>query len=202
MASPSVLQFTPMLVASTGPLNFLLPFVVAPVVAFGLGASWHFILGLWGHTQKMRPERAWRQDWGLFSLSWAADCRSASTAVLSGTSALQEYQLTYFRNLKRVADVVAINDAADESVIAAFDAGATAMRAGADAENVSGLVSGLRGRSIVYNSLLNAANSLSAMTTTLKNLAQDRNEGLARAERNYRTRPAAASHQVNQFEKP
>ena len=191
----------PDVTASAGPMNFVLPFALAPVIAFGLAASWHFVLGLAAHANELHKQAI---AVGLGVALFSVGCGTSAwflCSKLGGASALQAYQLDHVQKLKDAAEIVAVNSASEQGLISAVDAGATALRATAEAEGSTGLLSGRAGKSVVYQSLMNAAQSVSAMSRSLKQQAEDRDEGLTRAEHNLSDASrAVAARNAAQFE--
>ncbi len=172
--------------------NFLLPFVVAPVAGFGLGVGWFFVLGISAHAEEThRKGLAAALGFALFLIGCGTSAHNLA-AIIGGASATQAYQEDYLGKLKSGGEVVAVNAASEQSLIGAINAGAVAMRSSAASEKDSGLVSGKHGASVVYHTLLNAAESLSKMASSLEKAARARDEQLTRAGRNL----AEASHAI------
>jgi hypothetical protein len=179
-------------IASAEPLNFLLPFIVAPVAGFGLAVSWFFVLGIAAHAEEThRKGLAAALGFALFLIGCGTSAHYLA-AIIGGASAIQAYQEDYTGKLKSGGEVVAINAAAEQGLIGAVNASAVAMRSSAASEKDSGLLSGKPGANVVYHTLLNAAESLSKMASSLEKAAHARDEQLTRAARNL----AEASHAI------
>jgi hypothetical protein len=179
-------------IAGAEPLNFLLPFIVAPVAGFGLGVGWWFVLGIAARAEEThRKGLAAALGFVLFLIGCGTSAHNLA-AIIGGASATQAYQEDYLGKVKSGGEVVAVNAAAEQGLIGAINAGAVAMRSSAESEKDSGLVSGKHGASVVYHTLLNAAESLSKMASSLEKAARARDEQLTRAGRNL----AEASHAI------
>jgi hypothetical protein len=187
--------------AADGPLGVLLAVAVALVIATSLAVLWHGTLGIASHAEEPHKMALSVCLGGALCLFGIATSAWFLAALIGGASSVQSHQLDYVRELRNTADFVALNDALDEGITATFEAGATAMQASADAESTTGLLSGTRGKSVVYKSLVNLGDSMLATTRTLRGLAHERGDDLARAARNLtEAEHAAAARNEGQFE--
>jgi hypothetical protein len=191
-------------VADGNLLNGILPIVAAAVVAFGLGAGWHFILGVAAHAESEEPHKKALAAClgvvlcavGLATSGWYL------ASKIGGPSAVLSYQLGYMERLKEAAATVAANGAAEQGLIAGFEVGANTARASASSEDATGFHTGGKiGKGSVYESLMLLAGSLTNTTGTLRAAETDRSEHLTRAAHDFAeaTKAAAALNAV-QFE--
>lgn len=168
---------------SPGTLNVLVPFIVAPVLAFGLGAAWHFVLGLAAHASDS-PKKGLTAALGfaLFIVGCGTSAWFLCT-ILGGATALQSYQHEYLQKLKDEKERVTRNAASERALVGAIGSGAVAINTIAKSEAASGVVSGKTGKSVVFRALKDTADSLATKETKLERLAREREDHLSNAQR-------------------
>ncbi len=188
-------------IASSGAVGILLPLGVGVVVACSLGAGWHFTLGIAAHAEEThRKALSAVLGVGLCAIGCATSAWFL-TSKIGGASAVQAYQLDYVQKLREALDTVSVNAAAEQGLVAAIETGGGSLAATAESENSSGLFSGKRGKSVVYRTLADAADSLARMATKLQTIADDRDEQLTEAKRSLdEATRAVATHDAAQFE--
>ena len=187
--------------ASCGAVGFILPLVVAAIVACGLGTGWHFTLGIAAHAEETHKKAlAVCLGVGLCAIGCATSAWFL-TSKIGGVSAVQAYQLDYVQKLRDALDTTEANAAAEQSLVAAIEMGGNALTGTAKSDDVAGVISGKRGKSIVYRSLSDAAESLATMARKLQTIANDRDEQLAEAKHSLdEATRAIAAHDATQFE--
>ncbi len=189
--------------ASGGALGVVLACCLGLLVAGGLGTLWHHVLGLASHSHADEPhKKALAACLGVgLCLIGCATSAWFLTSKIGGASAVQAYQLDYVKALREALDTVSVNAASEQELVAAIETGGGSLRATAESENQSGLYSGKRGKSVVYRTLSDAADSLARMATKLQTIADDRDEQLTEAKRSLdEATRAVATHNAAQFE--
>ncbi len=104
-------------IASSGAVGILLPLFVGVVVACGLGAGWHFTLGIAAHAEEThRKALAACLGVGLCAIGCATSAWFL-TSKIGGASALQAYELAYVQKLREAATVVGANAAGEQGLV-------------------------------------------------------------------------------------
>lgn len=165
------------IVASDGPANFILPFVIAIAVALGLGAGWHVVLAM-GSVARSPQARAMVLSLGLgLAVIGAGTSAWFLAAKIGGSTAVSSHQQIYLTDLNEAEQKIAANHARERVLIAVAGRGQSALENTALDEGNFGAVSGKAGFKTVFSALKNAAGGLQDTQSELQRLA-DRTDGL------------------------
>jgi hypothetical protein len=189
-------------VASSGAFGGILAVAVGIVAACGLATGWHYTLGVAAHAVEPH-KKAQAFVLGVFLCGIGAATSAWFLAEkIGGASALQTYQLGHVQELHKAYDTVGANVASEQGLLAAIEAGGTALRNTAESENAAALISsGKRGKGVVYRTLNDAADNLASMATKLQSIAGERDEKLTDAKRTLsEATRAIAARDAAQFE--
>lgn len=189
------------IVNSAGPANFLLPFVIAIVVAGGLAAGWHVVLGMAAHAISTHAKIiAFTIGFGLAVIGTATSAWFLA-AKIGGVPAIQTHQSKYLNSLQAASQLVAENSAVETEIVLALENGATRLTDAAQSEGKFGTFSGTAGFKGVFDTLNNTAKSLLATRIDLKKRALKRNRLLSGARSQIEEAGRALSqHDGNMFE--
>jgi hypothetical protein len=170
-------------IADGNPLNLILPLGASAVLAIGLGTAWHYTLGIASHAEETNKKALAACLGVTLCLIGCATSAWFLAAKIGGATALQSNRLEHVRRLKDSANIAALNGGSEQGLVAAFEAGGSALHESAQREGGPGHITGLRGQGSVYQSLMILAGSMTDMTATLREAAKRRDDLLARAER-------------------
>lgn len=188
------------IVASDGPANFILPFVIAIVVAGGLAAGWHVAFGMAAQAETGQEKAvAAIIGAGLVVIGTATSAWFLAGKI-GGTAAIQAHQSAHIRELQKTEELVASNAAKDAEVLRAAEIGATGLDAKAEGEGNFGVVSGKAGFKGIYQVLKSAANALHGSHRDLRGLNDKRSRFLLEARQEIeRAVRAIADHDAASF---
>ncbi|MEM9733640.1 MAG: hypothetical protein AAF903_09185 [Pseudomonadota bacterium] len=165
------------IVASDGPANFILPFVIAIAVGVGLGAGWHLVLGM-GAAARTTENRIATLALGLgLAVIGAGTSAWFLAAKIGGSSAIQTHQQAYLKELNTAERAIAGNLSRERVLIAVAGRGRNALESTAKDEGQFGAVSGKSGFAAVFSALKNAAGGLQDTQAELQRQA-DRADNL------------------------
>jgi hypothetical protein len=169
--------------SSTGALSYVLPFIAAPVLAFGMACAWHIVLGVAAHATELHKQSiALAFGAGLFVIG----CLTSAwflAAKIGGAAAIQSYQHQAVERLKRAGEIVGSNAASDAALLAAVEHGGEAFRVAASSEDRSSVVARNKpGKGAAYRSLNDAADNMAKVATDMRQQAGARADLLAAAQ--------------------
>lgn len=168
---------------NAGALSYVLPFIAAPILAFGMAAAWHVVQGVGAHaTELHRQVIALAFGAGLFLVG----CFTSAwflAAKIGGPSAIEAYQHQAIERLKRAGEVVASNASADAALLAAVEHGGDALRIAAVSEDKAGVVArGKTGKGVAFRGLSDAAESMAKVASDMRQQASTRGDLLTAAQ--------------------
>ncbi len=187
-------------VASDGPANFVLPFVIAIVVAGGLAAGWHVVFGMAAQAETNQEKVVTAIIGAGLVVIGVATSAWFLAGKIGGAPAIQAHQNAYVQELQEAEGLVAANAAKEAEVLRAAELGAATLDATAEGEGRYGAVSGKAGYKGIYSTLKNAASALLGAHGDLHGTDAKRNRLLTRARREIeRAVKAIADHDAAAF---
>ena len=169
------------IVASDGPANFILPFIIAFVVAGGLGAGWHVVLAMGAQAATTQAKSI------VFAIGFGFTVIGVSTSAwflagkIGGSPAIQTHQTIYLGKLVQAERLVAANHAVEVDLLQQTKTNVGTLESDAVAEGKFGKFSGKAGYKGLYETLKNAANALLRTFNTLKSVDSKRRRLLGEA---------------------
>ncbi len=179
--------------ASDGPANFILPFIIATVVAGGLGAGWHVVLAM-GAEAETNQKRGIAFAIGVaFTIVGIATSAWFLAGKIGGSPAIQIHQTNYLHKLLESGDRVASNHAVETDLALQTKTSTTLLEAEAQAEGEFGKFSGFPGFKGLYQTLKNAADALLGTFTSLQTQDRKRRRLLTEARQEIETATQAVA---------
>jgi hypothetical protein len=169
--------------SNAGALSYVLPFIAAPILAFGMAAAWHVVHGVAAHaTELHRQVIALAFGAGLFVVGCSTSAWFLA-AKIGGAGAIEAYQHQAIERLKRAGEVVAGNASADAALLAAVEHGGDALRIAAVSEDKTGVVArGKTGKGVAFRGLNDAAESMAKVASDMRQQAGTRGDLLTAAQ--------------------
>lgn len=169
-------------VATSPPMGWLIPFIVAAVLAFGLGAGWHVVMSMAADAREPSSKITTFVLALVLTVIGVGCSAWFLAAKLGGATAIQTYQTTHLGALRDAEAVASANASAESEIIAAMASGASSLETLARDEGLTGRVSKTgRGERQFYGALSAAATAFDKAQTAIANKHKERGDLLADA---------------------